>query len=100
METATVSVTGTKAPYIDPIASYWTCLHGGNLPGCSPSLKYRMVILLDVQVALAAAIAATGTPTVVVLINGGMVDMEALKTAHNGIVSTGYPGFWGAKVRG
>jgi hypothetical protein len=41
------------------------------------------------QIALAAAIAALGKPTVVVLINGGMVNMEALKASHNAILSTG-----------
>jgi beta-D-xylosidase 4 len=50
------------------------------------------------QQALAAAIAATGKPTVVVLINGGMVNLEAIKADHAAILSTGYPGYFGAKA--
>jgi beta-D-xylosidase 4 len=52
------------------------------------------------QHALAAAIAAVGKPTAVILINGGMMDVsaEAANPAIGAILETGYAGFLGGTV--
>lgn len=50
------------------------------------------------QIALAQAVAATGVPTVVVLLNGGMVELEPILALNVPILEAFYPGFWGAKA--
>jgi len=49
-----------------------------------------------VQHQLAAAIVATGKPVVLVLLNGGMLDISAEKATVGAMVEAGYPGFWGS----
>ena len=56
--------------------------------------------LPGVQHALAAAVAAVGKPTVVVLVHGGSVDvtLERDNAAVGAIIDCGYPGFLGGQV--
>jgi len=50
------------------------------------------------QLALAKAVAATGVPTVVVLLNGGMVYLEPIIDLGLPILEAFYPGFHGANA--
>ena len=54
--------------------------------------------LPGVQHQLAAAVLALNKPTVIVLINGGMVAIAQEKASNAAILSAGYPGFLGGSV--
>ena len=54
--------------------------------------------LPDVQHQLASAILALNKPTVIVLINGGMVAIAQELASNAAILSAGYPGILGAEV--
>jgi hypothetical protein len=64
------------------------------------SLDRTSIDLPDIQHQLAAVIAAVGTPTVLVLFNGGMVDVTAERDNANiaAMVAAGYPGKRGAEA--
>ena len=47
------------------------------------------------QLALAEAVLALGKPTAVVLMNGGIVELDELLTMPLALLSTGYPGVYG-----
>jgi len=56
------------------------------------------ISLPGVQPQFIEAILATGTPTVLVLINGGSVAIDSLATKVPAIVEAFYPGFFGAEA--
>ena len=64
----------------------------------SESRDRTSIDLPQVQHDLAAAVLAVGKPTVIVLLNGGMVGLEAEKKAAPAIVEAFYPGFWGGQA--
>jgi xylan 1,4-beta-xylosidase len=68
----------------------------------SESLDRLSIDLPAIQHAIAAAVAAVGKPTAVVLIHGGMVDVTAEKAnpAIGAILEAGYPGMMGATAIG
>ena len=58
------------------------------------------IALPAVQVDLIKAIAATGTPIVVFLLNGGPVDISDIVPLVEGVIWAGYPGSTGGKAIG
>jgi hypothetical protein len=64
------------------------------------ALDRTSIDLPAIQHQLAAAVAGVGKPTVVVLLNGGMVDvtLERDNPAIGAILEAGYPGFLGASA--
>ena len=66
----------------------------------SESLDRTSIDLPYIQHQLSSAIAAVGKPTVVVLVNGGMVDITPEKNNANigAIMEAGYPGMRGAEA--
>eukprot|EP00045_Choanoeca_perplexa_P012180 m.131922 g.131922 ORF g.131922 m.131922 type:complete len:777 (-) comp15917_c0_seq1:291-2621(-) len=53
------------------------------------------ISLPEIQSQLAAAVIDVGKPTVIVLLNGGMLAIEAEQRSAPAIVEAGYPGFYG-----
>ncbi|EDQ89770.1 uncharacterized protein MONBRDRAFT_36817 [Monosiga brevicollis MX1] len=55
----------------------------------------KSIDLPECQHQLASAIFAVGKPTVIVLLNGGMLAIENEKQQADAIIEAGYPGFYG-----
>eukprot|EP00051_Salpingoeca_urceolata_P028265 m.485929 g.485929 ORF g.485929 m.485929 type:complete len:823 (-) comp24071_c0_seq1:75-2543(-) len=78
-----------KADYVVILGGIDTGVEGEN--------HDRVAIALpDPQQQLIDAIVKVGKPTVLVLINGGMVAIDSAKESVSAIVEAGYPGFLGA----
>ena len=68
----------------------------GSLEG--ESNDRTSIDLPAIQHELAAAVLALGKPTVIVLINGGVVGIAQEKESAPAILEAWYPGFWGARA--
>ena len=77
-------------------ADYIVLMLGLNLTIEDEGLDRHNITLPGVQEQLAQAIIAIGKPTVVVLINGGVIAIDWISENSPAIIEAWYPGFFGA----
>jgi hypothetical protein len=79
-------------------ADYVVLMLGLNLTIEDEGLDRHNITLPGVQEQLAEEIIALGKPTVVVLINGGIIAIDWLSANAPAILEAWYPGFYGAQA--